>query len=277
MKKLKIISSIFLMLSITSYVHAAAPNVETIINKMKNAHDAALDMAQQIEIHIQTDDKAHTKWIAGKAHKVLPSGKHVLIVLLEPDLLRGFGYLLKEKDNMTVDRWVYPPALGRTRQLIVPWNAYDTFLNTDFTFADLGFVNTSGEYKLLGEEMIDGRSAFKVQKIPESPIRFYSKIISWISRENHLPIRRDYYDVAGRLYKQQFFDSVISVSGVPIPHKVTMKNVQLNSSTIFMIKEVRTDLEMPDEIFDPKRLKYSASCPIWERVCLPSERVRMKQ
>lgn len=273
MKKLSLLIFITLLFAVTTPAYAATPDVITIIHKMKAAHESALEMAQKIEIQIKIDGESTSKWVAGKAQKVLPSGKHVLIVILEPEMLSGFAYLFKEKNDMTVDRWVYPPALRRIRKLVAQWNAYDTFLNTDFTYADLGFVDTKGEYKLLGEEMLDDTPTFKVQKIPESPIRYYSRIITWISKESYLPLRRDYYDIANRLYKRQLFEDVLSVKGTPIPYRITMTNLQTKSSTALVVKEVEINLALQDDIFNPERLMYSSTCPIWERVCYPKERI----
>jgi hypothetical protein len=258
--------------------YAATPDVMTIIDLMKGVHESALEMAQKIDIHIKSNDKVVSKLMAGLAQKQMPTGKHALIVLLEPEALRGFAYLYKEKDDMTVDRWIYPPAINRIRRLVEPWNAYDSFLNTDFTYADLGFVDTKGAYRLLGQETVDDTPAYKVEKIPESPIRYYSRIITWISKETYLPIRRDYYDIANRLYKRQLFENIFMVGKTPVPYKITMINLQTNSSTILSVNELKTglDLELPDDIFMPERLKYSATCPIWERICYPSEQVRKK-
>ena len=45
--------------------------------------------------------------------------------------------------------WMYLPALDRVRQ-IVPVETYQRFFDTDFTYADLGFVSRRGQYRLLG-------------------------------------------------------------------------------------------------------------------------------
>jgi outer membrane lipoprotein-sorting protein len=276
MRKLWIFSLIALCLAITSPGYAADPDVMTIINKMKLVHESALEMAQKIDIDIELNGKVVSKLVAGKAQKQLPTGKTVLIVLLEPDLLKGFAYLYKEKKDMAVDRWTYSPAINRIRRIVEPRNAYDSFLDTDFTYADLGFVDIKGEYKLVEEENIGDTPTYKVEKIPESPIRYYSRIITWISKETYLPIRQDFYDISNQLYKRQLFENVVIVGETPVPYKISMTNLEMKSSTILSIKELKTGLDLPDDIFKPESLLYSSSCPIWERVCYPSERIRKK-
>lgn len=276
MKKIWIIFSVTLCLAMTSPVYAETPAVMDIITKMKKVQESALEMAQKIDIVIKNDDEVVSRLMAGKAQKRLPTGKHVLLVILEPDMLKGFAYLYKEKDDMTVDRWIYPPVINRIRKIVEPWNAYDSFLNTDFTYADFGLVDTKGEYKLLGEEKIENTETYKVEKIPENTIRYYSKIIIWISKETYLPLRQDFYDIANRLYKRQLFENIVMVSKTPVPNKITMMNLQTKGSTVLTVKELTTGLDLPDDIFVPERLAYSSTCPIWERVCYPSEMIRKK-
>lgn len=274
MRKLWIFFLLSVWLAIPCSAKASDQEVMTIISKMKAVHESALEMAQKIDISIKSKDKIVSKLVAGLAQKQMTTGKSVLIVLLEPEMLRGFAYLYKEKDDMTVDRWIYPPALNRIRKFVSPWNAYDSFLNTDFTYSDIGFVETKGTYMLLGEETLEDVPTYKVEKIPSSPIKYYSKIITWISKENYLPLRRDFYDIADRLYKRQLYENIFMVGKTPVPYKITMINLQADSSTILSVNELKSglDIELSDDIFKPERLKYSATCPIWERICYPSEK-----
>lgn len=274
MKKKIIICLITMLLIISTQGFAKDTDIKKIINKMKEAHGAAYKVAQRIEIQIKSKGKDVSKLIAGKAEKQTPAGKHVLIVLLEPDIVKGFAFLYKEKNEIDIERWIYPPAINRIRKLNEPWNAYDSFLNTDFTYADIGWVDTKGIYTLLGEEKLQGIPVYKVEKISKSPIKYYSKIIIWISKETYLPIRKDIYDIKNRLFKKQLFENIIMVGQTPVPYKITMESLYLNSSTVLLVKELKSglDIELPDAIFRPERLIYSSTCPIWERICYESEK-----
>jgi hypothetical protein len=276
MKKIWNFFLITLCLAITSPGYAVDPDVMTIINKMRQVHESALEVAQKIDIDIELNGKVVSKLVAGKAQKQLPTGKNVLIVLLKPDLVKGFAYLYKEKEDMAVDLWIYSPVINRTHRIVQPRNAYNSFLDTDFTYVDLGFVDIKGEYRLLGEENIGDTPTYKVEKIPEPPILYYSKIIIWISKESYLPIRQDFYDIANQLFKRQLVENIFMVGETPVPYKITMTNLEMKSSTVLSVKELKTGLDLPDDIFKPESLLYSSSCPIWERVCYPSERIRKK-
>jgi hypothetical protein len=137
------------------------------------------------------------QWVAGEARKQLADGKRTLLVMLEPADVRGNTLLIAEQDGRVNIMWWYSPALRRVRAL-VPVEAYQRFLDTDFTYADLGFVSPQGKYRLLGEEDHKGKRAYTIELVPQDPW-YYSRIITWVDMHSMLPLQRDFYDRAERL------------------------------------------------------------------------------
>jgi hypothetical protein len=266
--------SVLPLIYLSSLSFAEEAVVMTLIEKMKNMEEITLQSAQQIEIVVKEGDQVLSRLVAGKAQKNFPDGKRVLLVILKPDTLKGFAYLFQENSDLTVDRWIYPPAIGRIKKITSAWNTFEHFLDTDFTYADLGFVDIKGEHKLLGETEMEGRPAYKIETIPQVDLRYYSRIITWISKNTYLPLRRDYYDSGNRLWKRQTFGDIIIIDDLPHAQTIEMFDLLLNRSTQLIVKEIRTDLDIPDEIFDPMKIQYALKCPIWERVCRPEDIVK---
>ena len=96
---------------------------------------------------------------------------------------------------------MYVPAIGRIRKLVTP-EAFTAFLNSDFTFADLGFVDLRAAYTLVGTEDVSGKKAYRVQAVPKQQW-YYTKIVTLVDAGTFMPIERSYYDVAGQLWKTQ--------------------------------------------------------------------------
>ena len=95
------------------------------------------------------------------------------------------------------------PPRDQTCTRVCPIPGYDAFFTTDFSYQDLGFVRLGGGgEKLLGTETRDGK---KVYKLEDHPINhpLYSKVISYVATDTLLPVERDFYDRAGRLYKSE--------------------------------------------------------------------------
>ena len=78
--------------------------------------------------------------------------------------------------------------------------AYTTFLNSDFTFADLGFVSMGARYTQLGEEKREGLATYKLEGIPRDRW-YYSRLLVWAASDTFLPVERQFFDVANGLFK----------------------------------------------------------------------------
>src|SRR5262249_54368709 len=144
------------------------------------------------------------------------------------------------------------PVVRRVRE-IVPVESYQSFLNTDFTYADLGFTRRAGTDKLLGTETRDNLETYRVEEVPRATW-YYSRIVTWVAADSWLPVRREFYDPAGVLWKVEKWAQVTAIDGVAIPMSVVMEDVRQGGSTEVRVSDVLWDCKIPDDAFDPDRL-----------------------
>jgi outer membrane lipoprotein-sorting protein len=241
---------------------AAPPDVMTIVRQMKDVYEPLRPNTRKVIISMNTKDEK-IQWVAGQARKEFPDGKRMLMVMLEPESVKGTAYLIAEPPNKPSRMWVYLPALRRVREL-VPVDVYDHFLGTDFTYADLGFVRLHEKYRLLGEEQHAGTLAYKIEEQVPQERAYYSRLITWVAADSMLPLQRDYYDVAGTLWKTELFEQVSTIDNVPTPLRIQMEDVQDKSSTELNVSEVNYNVDIPDSLFDPDHLPQIASHPLWQ-------------
>ena len=85
------------------------------------------------------------KFVSGQARKQFPDGKRMVVVLLQPTDLKGNNYLVMEPTDTSKPSsvWAWVPVLRRLRAF-TPVDAYEHYMGSDFTFADLGFVSCFG-------------------------------------------------------------------------------------------------------------------------------------
>ena len=113
--------------------------------------------------------------------KEFPDGKRMVLVMLEPNEVKGNAYVIWEpKDQSTSRIWTYMPVLRRVRELLGV-DAYEHFLGTDFTYADLGFIRLHPHYRLLGEETHRGKATYKIEESVLTERAYYSRVITWVS------------------------------------------------------------------------------------------------
>jgi hypothetical protein len=105
--------------------------------------------------------------------------------------------------------------------------------------------------------------AYKVEEAIPQDRAYYSRIVTWVAADSMLPLQKDYYDVAGALWKTEVFEDVSVIDGAPTPLHITMHDVQARTRTELKIQHVRYDIEIADELFDPFRLPQVAEAQLW--------------
>lgn len=243
---------------------ADPPSADQIVQQMK----AALEPGKpSIRTMTLTFDDQGTKSTFGlvQARKKLADGDRSLTVLLEPDGARGIAYLTSTAGSGEPTEWLYVPYVQRTRKL-VPAENYQSFMDTDFTYGDLGLLPTDTKNELLGTEQIEGKKAYKVESVPSSTVKqwYYAKSVTWIDAETLLPMRREYFSPAGDLFKTETFGSATRVDGIPTPLQTTITNVGTGTSSTLLVTSVTYDADVPDALFAPEGLRSIADNAAWK-------------
>ena len=249
---------------------ADTPDVTTIVKKSMDALDAGRQGSTKVVITAKEGNQVTSEWSARMAHKEFEDGRHALLVILEPESLNGNAYLFWKPVDKPLKEWVYFPATRRVRNLTALM-AYDSFLGTDFTWADLGIRDPGGTDKFLAEEIHAGKKSYKIETTPNEKW-YYSRIVSWIAADTFLPIQRDYYDATGTLWKTKLFENIVVFNNTPMPLKIRMMDVKANRSTEVIISDVCLDVEyIPKDAFDPENLSKAVLSPVCS-VPIPKEK-----
>ena len=235
--------------------------VMDVVKKMKEVFEPVRPSTRKIELTMTSEGET-IKWVAREAMKQFPDGKRMVLVMLEPNEVKGNAYIVWEPKDKPSVVWTYMPVLRRVREL-VGVDAYEHFLGTDFTYADLGFVRLHPQYRLLGEENHDGKKTYKIEESVPKERAYYSRVITWVAKDSLLPVQRDYYDVAGALWKTELFEEEM-IDGAPTPIRIRMQDLQGKSSTELRVSDVHYNVEIPDALFKPDQLPAVASSPVWQ-------------
>jgi outer membrane lipoprotein-sorting protein len=239
----------------------AQDQVMDIVKKMKEVFEPVRPSIRKVEITMNDKGEA-LHWVARQAMKQFPDGKRMVMVLTEPDEVKGNAYMIWEPTDKPSAVWTYMPFLRRVRELMNV-DAYEHFLGTDFTYADLGFVRLHPQYRLLGEEDHGGKKTYKIEETVPKERAYYSRVVTWVSTDSMLPVQRDYYDVAGTLWKTERFEEEM-IDGVPTAIRIQMKDLQGKTNTEIRVSDVRYNVEVPDALFDPLKLSTAANAPVWQ-------------
>ncbi len=243
---------------------AAPPSAMEIAQGMKAALEPQRPSLRTFEVVVTAPEGGKTSWLASQARKQLPDGKRMLTVLLGPTDVRGTAVLVQERAGEGEIQWAYLPALRRVRKL-VDRTAFESVLGTDVTYADMGFFSlTDRTFELLGEDKLQGQRVYKLQEVPKDKWLF-SRVVSFVDPTTMLPVRREYYDLVGELWKVALRDHSTVVDGIPTPFHFRMEDKQAGGSTDVRVTEVRYQVTLPDDLFQPGALPQAASNPVWQQ------------
>jgi len=244
---------------------AAGPDVATIVKHMKRGLEGPSGAVRFMTLKVINGGNPVTEWKMAQANGTANGAHWILTVVLAPPDAKGIAFLDQERTGGTSSvKYVYLPATKRVLEF-TPVAGYDAFFATDFSYQDLGFIALGGGgEKLVGTETRDGK---KVYKLEDHPINhpYYSKVISYVATDTLLPIERDFYDRAGRLFKSEHC-TLETVDGIPTITKIVMNDVQSGSSSEIDVTKVIQNKQMPADLFDPKHLPEIADHPFWKTV-----------
>jgi hypothetical protein len=238
---------------------AAELSASQIVQQMRAVVEPDKPSVRLMDL-VVTSGSEKTSFQLVQARKQLPDGRRSLTVLLAPPAARGLAYLVEDKKGGGAPvEYVYVPMVRRVRKFMGTEN-HTAFLDSDFTYADLGFLPIDTKDTLAGEEKIAGRDVYKIESAPDAEVKrwYYSKIATWVDKETLLPVQRDFYDPAGQVFKIETFGSVTRVDGIPTPLQITMDTVGAQSKSTLQVTDVTYGSGLSDDLFAPAKLSQIA-------------------
>ncbi|PIF00039.1 MAG: outer membrane lipoprotein-sorting protein [Maribacter sp.] len=184
--------------------------------------------------------------------------KKTLMFFEYPGDVKGTGFLTWDYDQIGKDddKWLYLPAMKKTRRISGSSAKKDYFMGTDFTYDDMGDRNIDEDtHKLLGEETINGHKCWKVESTSKDKRDIFSKKIIWLRQDIFIPEKVDFYDRMGKLHRQMVIGKVEKSNDYWVITKMNMTNVQTNHKTIIEFDNMSLDIPMDDEKFTVQTLE----------------------
>lgn len=200
--------------------------------------------------------KGATKLIAGT------TDNQRLVTFESPADVKGTKTLLIEHSKGDDDIWIYLPAMKKVRRLVSS-NKKDAFVGTDFSYGDvIGHKVEDWNHKLLGDEVVDGRKAYKMESTPVRPEvgenSGYSKRVSWIDQESFVAIKGEWFDLSGQLLKKfaaRKLEKVDAKNNKWQPMEIETQNVQTEHKTVIEFTNYKANVGIKDDVFTSRSLE----------------------
>jgi hypothetical protein len=178
-----------------------------------------------------------------------------LITLVEPPATAGTRFLIVAERGKRNRQWAYFPDLELVRS-IKGRDQDDAFLGSDITYADLagGAHIDDLVHRLLKEEDVDGAPCYVMEGVPRHKTS-YGKLQGWVRQDNYVTIRARFFDREMNPIKEAYLGDVREVEGIPLAHRIEVRNLIGESQTVLTLSEVRVNQGLAAELFAESALE----------------------
>lgn len=178
------------------------------------------------------------------------------IYFYQPADVDGMTFMVYKYPQKEDDRWLFVPALDLVKRIAAN-DKRSSFVGSDFTYEDVSGRDLQEDlFTITKEDKIQERSCLVLKSTPKNPKGSdYSYKLSWIDKENFLPLREEYYDLRGELYKVFSAEEIKEISGFWTVTKRKMQNVKNGHQTLVTFKEVVYNVGIDDDLFTERYLK----------------------
>lgn len=177
---------------------------------------------------------------------------HLLFSLPADDA--GLGLLVwRQTDNTQDDMWLFMPGYRAVRR--VPVSSKQRLAGTDLLYEDVrelaGERTDRFTYKSVTTETFDGRAAEVISATPKADtVSAYASRKIWVDKEWLFPLKVEFYDAAGSLWKVLRNSEIHEVApNVRRADLAEMRDNQLNECTLLLVTKRTVGAAVPEQVF----------------------------
>lgn len=180
--------------------------------------------------------------------------EYSMALITAPAKEKGQAFLKREKEM-----WSWNPTINRMIKL-PPSMLAQGWMGSDFTNDDLlneSSVVVDYTHNKLGEDVIAGRKCYKIELIPlEDAAVVWGKIYIWISVNEYLWMKAEYYDEDEYLIKTETAYDIKNMDGRIIPAKYELIPADKQGhKTVVVMDEIKFNIPVSDNFFSQQNMK----------------------
>ncbi len=186
-----------------------------------------------------------------------------LIYFHEPGDVRRMTFMVWKYPEKEDDRWIFVPAVDLIRRIAAE-DKRSSFVGSDFTYEDVSGRDVNADaHTFVRDDKLGDRACYVIQSMPKAASD-YARRLSWIDKQNLLPLKEEYYDVQGELFRVFTADKVEDVAAgegerrhvfPTITHR-TMINVKTGHRTEVRFTSVAYNLGLDGEEFSERSMRH---------------------
>ena len=173
----------------------------------------------------------------------------------KPSDVSRLTFMVHKIPDASDNRWLYVPAVDLVKRISAD-DKNSSFVGSDFTYEDVSGRHWSEDnHTLLKEDMLSERAVYVIESVPKEEYDGFSRKVSYIDKQNWLPLKEEYYDKKDALHRVFTADNVQEVDGVNTATVRKMENVKKNQSTTVIFSQIEYNVGVESDVFTERYLK----------------------
>lgn len=238
----------FFLIFLSAYIFAQ--NATEIVKKADEKWNGEKSSQSQMTMKI-----IRPKWERTIEFKNWTLGRdYALTLITSPAKEKGQTFLKRG-----TEMWNWMPAINRMIKL-PPSMMADGWMGSDYTNDDIlkeSSMVVDFTHKIVGSDNIDGWECWKIEMTPkEDAAVVWGKIIRWISKEEYMMMKSEYYDEDEYLVKTEFASNVKTMDDRKIPTRIEIIPADKdNQKTVGIINDIKFNIDINDSFFSQQNMK----------------------
>ncbi|MEA3316458.1 MAG: outer membrane lipoprotein-sorting protein, partial [Bacteroidota bacterium] len=176
-----------------------------------------------------------------------------ITVITAPAKEKGQTFLMRE-----TEMWHWIPSISRMIKL-PPSMMSEGWMGSDYSNDDImkeSSIVVDYTHEIIGSETIKKQDCYKINMIPkEDAAVVWEKVIKWISKDEYLQMKTEYYDEDNYLIKTDIASNIQKMGGRVIPTKFVIIPENENNRTIVELIDIKFNMPIKDGFFSQQNMK----------------------
>lgn len=175
-----------------------------------------------------------------------------LVVFSQPSDVRNTVFLVHKHVDRDDDRWLYLPGLDLVKR-ISAGDKRTSFVGAHYFYEDVSGRRPSDDRHTL-VETTDDHYVLRHEPIDAASVEFAS-YVTWIDRSTFLPMKIEYQNASGTLYRRVEVLEVEDIDGHPTVITSRVSDLVGGGKTDMQFRYIAYDIGLPEQVFTERSLR----------------------
>lgn len=254
MKRMILLISAFLFFG-HAHAHAQQPGADEIASRASHMSYYQGKDGRSIARMVITDNRGRMrerKMAILRFNAGGTSEQKYYVYFHRPADVKGMGYIVWKNSGRDDDRWLYLPALDLVRRVAAS-DKRSSFAGTNFLYEDVSGRSTDLDtHELTGSD----NNFYELKNTPKDAGQVeFSFFKVWVDVKNFVPMKAEYYNKEGKLYRIVEVLEVKEIQGYPTITKMKASDLDSGAHTVAEFSDITYDIGIGEDIFTERYLR----------------------